>query len=455
MLHIVKVQDAPLPLFLRKPAAEFLRQPEKRAHKGRAGTHPLLLGPRGGVKIFLLQPGKQVLHRAAKLLRPLPFFRGNGRVLFGTDPAEGKVRKAVEERLKAFPAGQLLHLIKILQKSILIHIRAVRLPAEGERLLQKLSGFGKLPLHVAFQLLHPRAGIQAVLRHIVILFMLFQPFLRPGIAHGEFVQGKELLLQPFVVSLGRKIFRHLLKTSGPRSLRPASVLRLMPFLRFLRFGLFLREAFLQQVGKHIPLQQPDLSLIRHPEIRIQSDLVEMVADQIQAEAVDGGDLGMVDEGELPDQMGVLRLLLHCPGKGKADPLPHLRGGGAGKGHHQKPVDVHGMNGILHHSDDPFYQNGRFAAARGGGDQHALSPRVDGFLLLLCKCHCHPASPPCPFRRFLCFLQRLFHPPQRFLLLQLFQRPVLIPRDPPVEAADPAVGTVGAGPLSASRLTVRI
>ena len=443
MLHIVKIQDAPFPLFLRKPAAEFLRQPEKRAHKGRAGTHPLLLGPRGGVKIFLLQPGKQVLYRAAKLLRPLPFFRGNGRVLFGADPAEGKARKAVEERLIAFPAGQLLHLAKILQKGILIHIRPVRLPAEGERLFQKLPGFGKLPLHVAFQFLHPGAGIQAALRHIVVPFMLFQPFLRPGIAHGELIQGKELFLQPFVVSLGRKIFRHLLKASGSRC------------LPFLRFGLFLREAFLQQIGKHVPLQQPDLALIRHPEIRIQPDLVEMVADQIQTEAVDGGDLGMVDEGELPDQMGVLRLLLHCPGKGKADPLPHLRGGGAGKGHHQKPVDVHGMNGILHHSDDPFYQNGRFAAARGGGDQHALSPRVDGFLLFLCKCHCHPASPPCPFRLFLCLLQCLFHPSQRFLLLQLFQRPVLIARDPSVKAADPAVGTVGAGSLSAPRLAVRI
>ena len=56
---------------------------------------------------------------------------------------------------------------------------------------------------------------------------------------------------------------------------------------------FPRIGILQQLSQHLLLQQLDLTLVCHTEIRIQTDLIKMIPDQEQAEAVDRGDLGIV------------------------------------------------------------------------------------------------------------------------------------------------------------------
>ena len=130
MLHIMKIQDAPLPLFFRKTAAEIQSQLQKLLHKRRAGAHPFLLRFCRGIKIFFLQAREQILHRTAKLLRPFPLFLRDGRVLLCADPSEGKGRKALIQFRKALRAGKLRHPFLILQKGIQIHIRPIRFPAE-------------------------------------------------------------------------------------------------------------------------------------------------------------------------------------------------------------------------------------------------------------------------------------------------------------------------------------
>ena len=75
-----------------------------------------------------------------------------------------------------------------------------------------------------------------------------------------------------------------------------------------------------------------LTLVRHPKARIQTDIIKIVADDEQAEAVNGCDLGVVKERCLSLQMAVFRLLLKPFVNSTADPLPHLRCRRLGEGH---------------------------------------------------------------------------------------------------------------------------
>ena len=89
----------------------------------------------------------------------------------------------------------------------------------------------------------------------------------------------------------------------------------------------------------------------------------MLPKELQTEAVDGGDPRMVDQAGLALQVPVPWLLLQPLFQGIPDPLPHLCRRRIGKGHDQKPVNVHRMVRVRHHADDPFHQHRRLSAAR--------------------------------------------------------------------------------------------
>ena len=138
----------------------------------------------------------------------------------------------------------------------------------------------------------------------------------------------------------------------------------------------------------VPPQKGQLPLIPDTEGRIYVQAVIMAADDIQAEAVNGGNLCLGDQGCLEPQMLVLRtflqLLLHCG----AYPLPHLSRSCIGKRHYQQLVNIQGTVSFAYHPDDTFHQHGRLTAARCRGHQKVPVSAVYNLLLFTGPIHCH-------------------------------------------------------------------
>ena len=71
----------------------------------------------------------------------------------------------------------------------------------------------------------------------------------------------------------------------------------------------LRKALLQKLCQYILPDQLQLSLIRHAECRIQSDVLKIVPQHKQTEAVDGRNLGVVHQCRLSLEMFVFPVLV--------------------------------------------------------------------------------------------------------------------------------------------------
>ena len=114
--------------------------------------------------------------------------------------------------------------------------------------------------------------------------------------------------------------------------------------------------FLQKLCQHILLHQLQLTLICDPEGRIQPDIVKIIPDNKETEAVNGRDLCIVEKSALLLQMLIFRILKQRPFYGKADPLPHFCRRSTGKGHHQKPVNIDRCFLPGDHPYDPLNQH---------------------------------------------------------------------------------------------------
>ena len=147
-------------------------------------------------------------------------------------------------------------------------------------------------------------------------------------------------------------------------------------------------AFLQKAVQDIRGHELALCLVHDPEIRIQIDLAEIIPQQIAAEAVDGRDLGVVDQSLLPAQMGVGRILPQAVRDGPGDTLPHLGGRRPGKSNDQQAVYVQRTLSFADHADDPLHQNGRLAAAGCRGDQYIMVTGFQDPCLFFSKLDCH-------------------------------------------------------------------
>ena len=84
----------------------------------------------------------------------------------------------------------------------------------------------------------------------------------------------------------------------------------------------------------------------------------VLPQQLQAERVDGEDVRLVDEQQLPAGMGVPRVVLHLPAQGSADLNAHLLGGGVGKGDHQELIDIRPL--LQDAVNQPLHQHRRLA-----------------------------------------------------------------------------------------------
>ena len=161
---------------------------------------------------------------------------------------------------------------------------------------------------------------------------------------------------------------------------PAATVFEDQLLHCLGFGRPSRVMLFQQTIQRFPGEQTRLCLGQNGQLRVQSQLVKMLADDLQAKAVQCRDARRIDQRRLLGQPTVVRIRGRPLLQFFAEPLPYLRGGGFGKGHHQHVVERHGIRLATHTRQAALDQRARLAGAGPGDDQH-ISAGADGALLM--------------------------------------------------------------------------
>ena len=144
--------------------------------------------------------------------------------------------------------------------------------------------------------------------------------------------------------------------------------------------------FLQDLRQDIVPHQLELSLVRHPEARIQGQKLVILLDEVLADAVYGGDAGPGKQGLLEPEPAVLRVLPDGLPKGRSDPFPHLLCRSPGKGHDQKTVHGYRILRIRQHPEDPRHQHRSLSASCRCGYQQIFMLRIYDLLLLFRPFH---------------------------------------------------------------------
>ena len=113
---------------------------------------------------------------------------------------------------------------------------------------------------------------------------------------------------------------------------------------------------------------------------VEAYVVEEFAEGSAAEGVDGGDAGLVDEGELALESAVAGALVGFLGQGQGDTAFHFGGGGFGEGQDQDFADVGGLGCVGQEVGAAGGQHGGLAGAGSGGQQDVALGNVDGVML---------------------------------------------------------------------------
>ena len=341
MFQVVEIQHVPVLLFLPVAAVEILGQIQQRGDNARS--------PPDRLHHLLRALGSVVLPAFGhRLLGPVPAGGHIGLLLLvhllaadSRQPVKGNIfQPLVQTPVGPLPCrGQ--HrpdLPPVVYQHGLIGQGAVLLAAHVDGLSQLDVQLLHLQLHIPQHKLHPGALFNLLQR---LLFELrpagSHPFHGPGVALGELPGLEDHILDPGVGLPAAKLLHKSREVLSPLLVAP-----------------------LQHLLHHIRPQQGQLPLVSDAEGRVYLQAAVVVADQVQAEAVDGGDLGLGDQGRLKPQMLVLRpggqKLVHR----RADPLPHLRSSSVGEGHHQQLVDIERVLPLADDADDPLHKHRRLA-----------------------------------------------------------------------------------------------
>ena len=124
--------------------------------------------------------------------------------------------------------------------------------------------------------------------------------------------------------------------------------------------------------------------------------MKIVSNHILTEAVDGRNLGAVNQCLLLLQMLIFRFRLQALLQSQTHPFPHLRGSRFRKGHHKKPVHIQGRLIFPLAADqrkNPLHQNRRLTGTGCSRDQHIFISHIDDFFLFLgpSDAHCSSSS----------------------------------------------------------------
>ena len=154
------------------------------------------------------------------------------------------------------------------------------------------------------------------------LFLLRQPFFRVGVALDFIVEGQHQLLQPPVIPAKAESVRQLLRSRR-----------------------HIRIKFLQHPGQHPAAEQVRLALVQHPEVRRQPSplaevqQVDVLPEEGGTEGIDGLDIRLVNQEELPLEMAVTGMFRQALAQLLGDAAPELRRRRPGVGDNEEVVHI--------------------------------------------------------------------------------------------------------------------
>jgi hypothetical protein len=129
------------------------------------------------------------------------------------------------------------------------------------------------------------------------------------------------------------------------------------------------EVVTQQIPEHRIALDAVLDFILNGELRVEIEIVKMFADQPEAEGVQGGDEGGVEQGALFRNPGVLGVGLKSGIQSETEAVTHLGGGRLVEGDHQHPVDGNGRRGVESAIEDAGDEGAGLAGTGAGHDEH--------------------------------------------------------------------------------------
>ena len=133
----------------------------------------------------------------------------------------------------------------------------------------------------------------------------------------------------------------------------------------------------QRLGEGRSAQRLHAAGVGGGEIGRDVQRLKVLAEQVEAEGVNGTDGGALQKHPLAAEGRVGRLGLTAAEQRLPDAGAKLGGGGIGKGDDEEPVGVHGVLRVGDEPDGPLRQHGGLTAARGGAHQQRTAPVVDG------------------------------------------------------------------------------
>ena len=184
-----------------------------------------------------------------------------------------------------------------------------------------------------------------------------QPLFRERVAHSHVIQFQHNFTQGIIIGSIAEAFCQFHKRS----------------LSFFVTGF-------QHILQHILSEQLHFPFISHPKSGIQVNVSEIVANHKGTEAVNGCDLGIMNQSSLTLQMFVAGVLLQPLGYCLCHLLFHLCCCRFGKCHYQQFIYIHRVLCVQNQLNNALYQNRGFTGACCRRNKNILSSLVNTGLL---------------------------------------------------------------------------
>jgi len=143
-------------------------------------------------------------------------------------------------------------------------------------------------------------------------------------------------------------------------------------------GIF--EMLAKEIAKDGVALDAVLDFVLDGELGIEFEVVKVFAHEAEAESVQGGDEGGVEQGALFSDPSVVGIGLKPGVEGESEPVSHFGGGGFVERDDEHPVDGNRWRRIQGAIEDADDEGARFAGAGAGHDQD-VAMGMDGETLL--------------------------------------------------------------------------
>ena len=240
-----------------------------------------------------------------------------------------------------------------------------------QQLRQRLRVRRQRGLVMPGQFVHALAG----LRHVQIRLLYGAPVGLQHLPHPGLGSAAQRLFQPCLRVRPGFQKANQLRRHFPHPRGPPAVIQLFQGLAPLGIHRF------QGLVQGLFLNHGRVGLVQDGEGRVHTGGFEILPQEIRAEGVEGGNQRPFQPKLLLMGPGVSLGCQRTQGPGKL--FPHARGGGSGKGDHQKGIHVRPFR---YQPQNAFHQRGGFSGTRGGAEQQVAAPFFNGGPLFVRKAH---------------------------------------------------------------------